>query len=186
MGELSKQNYALFGILGPLSAVIFIIIAIVLSPWFSWETNALSDLGHPVKSDVASLFNFGLLLCGFLTIFYSITIFRNYAKYTSYLLVFVGLALQLVATFDEIYGALHFLVSVLFFMGLGFVSISYFIEKKSVLAVVAFIFGSFSWMLYGLEIFGIGIAVPEAISAFAVASWIMLSALRLYCNKSNT
>ena len=183
---MKEQNYALFGILGPLIAIIFIATAIVLSPWFRWGSNALSDLGHSVNSDVAPLFNFGLLLSGFLIIFYSITSFRSHAKYTSYFLMFAGLALQLVATFDEVYGSLHFQVSVLFFVALGFASISYIIEKRSVLAVAALVIGLCSWILYGLEIYSAGIAVPETISSMATVTWVMLSSLRIYFTKSTT
>jgi len=181
---LNERNYALFGLVAPLIAIFFIVVSIVLSPWFSWWSNALSDLGHSVNSEVAPLFNFGLLLSGFLTILYSITSFRNHAKYTSYVLVIVGLSLQLVATFDEVYGSLHFQVSVLFFMALGFASISYIVEKRSVLAFAALIIGSVSWILYGLEIYSAGIAVPETISSIATVTWVMLSALRLYLDKT--
>jgi hypothetical membrane protein len=151
-----------------------------LSPWFSWENNALSDLGHSVKSDVAQLFNFGLLLCGFLLIVYSIKSFKEHAKYTSYTLVFAGFSLQLISTFDEVYGELHFLVSVLFFVAIGLASISYFIEKKSKLALIAFAVGALSWILYGLKVYSSGISVPEAVSAGAVAVWVVLASCKLY------
>lgn len=181
---MNERQYVLAGILGPFVAIISIAVAIALSPWFSWASNALSDLGHTGNSDVAPLFNFGLLLCGFLIILYSVTSFRKHAKYTSYFLVLTGLSLQLVATFNEVYGDLHFLVSVLFFASLGFASISYIIEKKSVLAIASLIIGSASWILYGLKIYSAGIAVPEAISSVAVAAWVVLDALRIYFTKS--
>jgi len=181
--HLSERKYALFGLVGPLVAIFFIVVSIVLSPWFSWWSNALSDLGHSVNSEVAPLFNFGLLLSGFFLIVYSITSFRNHAKYTSYLLVIVGLTLQLVATFDEVYGSLHFQVSVLFFVALCFASISYVIEKRSVLAFASLIIGFASWILYGMEIYSAGIAVPETISSMASVTWVMLSALRIYFDK---
>jgi hypothetical membrane protein len=180
---LNERNYALLGFLAPLIALFFIAVAIIFSPWFSWGNNALSDLGHSVNSEVAPLFNFGLLLTGFLIIIYSIANIRNHAKYTSYILVIVGLTLQLVASFDEVYGVLHFLVSVLFFVSLGFASISYAIEKRSVLAFVAFVIGFVSWIFYGLEIYSSGIAVPEIISSIASVIWVMLSALRIYFDK---
>jgi hypothetical membrane protein len=180
---LKEQNYALLGLLAPLIAIFFMAVSILLSPWFSWGSNALSDLGHSVNSEVAPLFNFGLLLCGFLIILYSITSFRKHTRYTSYVLVLSGLSLQLVAAFDEVYGSLHFLVSVLFFATLGFASISYAVEKRSVLAFAALVIGSGSWILYGLEIYSAGIAVPETISSMAVVIWVMLSALRIYLHK---
>lgn len=187
---MNEQNYTLLGILAPLVAIFFIALSIVLSPWFSWGSNALSDLGRSAatdvapKSEVAPLFNFGLLLCGFLIIVYSFTCFRKHAKYTSYVLVLTGLSLQLVATFDEVYGALHFLVSVLFFAALGFASISYVVEKRSILAFAALVIGSVSWMLYGLGIYSAGIAVPETGSSMAAVLWIAVSALRIYFHKT--
>jgi hypothetical membrane protein len=180
---LNDKNYAFFGLLGPLTALLFIGISILLSPWFSWGNNALSDLGNSVSSDVAPLFNFGLLLSGFFTILYALTSFRKHAKYTSYLMVLTGLALQLVATFNEVYKPLHFQVSVLFFLTLCFVSVSYIIEKRSVLAVAALVIGFASWILYGLDIYSAGIAVPETVSSMATSIWVVRSALRIYFNK---
>ena len=181
---MNERNYALLGLIAPAVGIVCIAVSIALSPWFNWGTDALSDLGHSVNSEVAPLFNFGLLLSGFLTIVFSVTSFRNHAKYTSYFLTLVGLALQLVATFDEVYKPFHFLVSVLFFVSLGLVSISYFIEKRSVLAVAALIIGAVSWILYGLEIYSAGIAVPETVSSVAIITWIMLAAFKIYFNKT--
>lgn len=182
---MSEREYALFGLLGPLTAIFFVVIAIIFSPWFSWTSNALSDLGHSINSEVAPLFNFGLLLSGFFIIIYSITKFRSYAKYTSYFLVIGGLSLQLVASFDEVYDSLHYTVSVLFFVALGFASIIYAIEKKSVITFAALIIGFSSWILYWAGIYNSGIAVPEAISSIASFAWIMLYAFRIYFEKSN-
>ena len=183
---MKERNCALFGLLGPLTAFFFIVISIFLSPWFSWWNNAPSDLGHSVNSEVAPLFNFGLLLSAFFTMLYSLVSFRNHAKYTSYILILVGLTLQLVATFDEVYGSLHFQVSVLFFVALYFASVSYVIEKRSVLAFAALIIGLVSWILYGIDIYRSGIAVPEIISLMVTSIWVMLSALRIYVSKSTT
>ncbi|MFA5364745.1 MAG: DUF998 domain-containing protein [Candidatus Bathyarchaeia archaeon] len=181
---MNEKNYALFGLFGPVTAMIFITAAIGLSPWFSWWNNALSDLGHSVTSEVAPLFNFGLLLTGFCIIVYSITSFKNHAKYTSYALAFTGFALQLVATFNEVYRPLHFQVSVLFFLSLCVSSVCYIQEKKSRLAIVALVISLLVWILYGIKIYSSGIAVPEAVSAIATASWVMLSAFRIYVNKT--
>lgn len=180
--EMHEQKVALLGIITPVIATVFIGVSIGLSPWFAWEENALSDLGHSTNSEVAALFNFGLLLTGFCLIIYSMTCFKYHAKYTSYSLVAAGFSLQLVATFNEVYKPLHFLVSVLFFLSLAISCISFAIEKKSVLAVGALGFGLAIWILYGLDIYSSGIAVPEALSALAVSSWVMLSAFRIYSN----
>jgi hypothetical membrane protein len=180
VANLDERIYALFGLIGPLTAIFFVFVSIILSPWFSWWNNALSDLGHSLnRGDVAPLFNFGLLTSGFCVIVYSITVFRSHAKYTSFLLAIAGLSIQLIATFDEVYGSLHFLVSVLFFLSLGFASIAYIIEKKSVVALAALIIGSASWILYGVGVYGAGISVPETISAIAASAWVILSAIKI-------
>ncbi|MBT8171460.1 DUF998 domain-containing protein [Candidatus Bathyarchaeota archaeon] len=129
---MNERNYILFGFFGPLIAMLFVLISIIFSPWFSFFNNALSDLGHSLNSEVAHLFNFGLLLSGFFIITYSVTIFKKHAKYTSYFLLVTGLSLQLVATFDEVYRSLHFQVSVLFFISIGLTSFIYLVERKSI------------------------------------------------------
>jgi hypothetical membrane protein len=184
--ELDKRAYAFFGLIGPLTAIFLVFVSIILSPWFSWWNNALSDLGHSLKSEVALLFNFGLLSSGFCVIVYSITVLRSQAKYSSFLLIMAGLSLQLIATFDEVYGSLHFLVSVLFFLSLGFGSAAFIIEKKSALALAALIVGSASWTMYGAGAYSAGIAVPEAISAIAAFAWVMLSAIRTLIPTKNS
>jgi hypothetical membrane protein len=181
---LDERKYALFGLIGSLTAIFFVFVSIFLSPWFSWWNNALSDLGHSIKSEAAPWFNFGLLLSGFFMILYPIIIFRKHARYTSFFLVVAGFSLQLIATFDEVYGSLHLLVSVLFFVALGLASTSFAVEKKSVVALLALVIGAGSWVLYDAEIYSAEVAVPEAISTIAAFVWIMLSALEIYFDKT--
>ena len=180
---MNESKYVFLGLLGPLVAILFVVISILYSPWFSFFNNALSDLGHSRNSGVASLFNFGLLLSGLLIILYSVKILNNQAKLTSYFLMITGFSLQLIATFDEIYRSLHFQVSVLFFAALGLTSLLYVVEKKSVVALLSLIIGFISWIVYGVGIFSMGIAIPEAISSIAAFVWIILSALRIQFNK---
>ncbi len=180
---MDKEICALFGVVGSLVACVSIGVSIALSPWFSWESNALSDLGHAVKSGVAPIFNFGLLLTGFLVMIYAVTALRGYARRTSYSLATSAFMLQLVATFNEVYGLLHFVVSVLFFVSLIPTILLYAIERKSSLAVIGFIIGLLSWVLYGARIYSAGVAVPETISILAVIPWIVSSALKIYISK---
>ena len=177
---MNERYNVLFGVISPIVGIFFTITSIILSPWFNWRNNALSDLGHSINSEVASLFNIGLLISGFLLIYYSISIFKNHAKYTSYFLIFAGLMFQLVATFDEIYGYLHFQVSLLFFVALGFVSLTYIIEKRSIIASISLFIGLISWIVYGMNIIKMGIAIPETISSFTTSIWIILSARSIY------
>jgi len=178
-GHMNKRVYALLGILGPLIAYISIGVSIVLSPRFSWETSALSDLGHAVQSEVAPIFNLGLLLAGFLIMVYAITVFKRHARYTSIFLVMSAFSLQLVATFDEVYHFPHVVVSVMLFLSIGAASLTYAIERKSYLAAAAFMIGLISWALYGMKMFSLGVAVPETISTVMGVSWIIYSAIRI-------
>ena len=176
---MNQRAYALLGIVGPFTAYVAIGVSIALSPWFSWEISALSDLGHAVKSQAAPIFNLGLLLAGFLITVYAITVFKKHAKYTSIFLVMSALSLQLVATFDEVYGFPHFAASVLLFLSLGAASLTYAVERRSYLAIAAFTIGLLSWALYGMKMCSIGVAVPETISTVMAVSWMIYSAIRI-------
>jgi hypothetical membrane protein len=180
---MNERDYSLLGIVGPLLGYLFIGTAISQSPWFRWEKNALSDLGHSTRSSVAPVFNFGLLLTGLCIAAYVLLSLRHLAKWTSLSLLLSGFSLQLVATFDEVYGFLHFAVSVLFFLSIGVSSIVYAAEKKSYLGVVAFVIGLAAWMLYWMRVYVAGVAVPETISTLVVLPLIMSTAMKIYHKK---
>jgi len=180
---MNERIYALFGVIGPLLAFVSIGVSIALSPWFSWERDALSDLGHAVESGVAPIFNFGLLLTGFFLTIYAVKVLNKHARWTGYSLVISAFALQLMAVFDEVYGLLHLVVSMLFFVSLGITSLLYAVERKSYSAVGAFAIGVISWIFYWAEFYSVGVAVPETISSAAVLFWIIPSALRIYTSE---
>jgi len=80
---MQERVYALFGVFGPLLVYVSIFLSLLFSPWFNWENNMLSDLGHAGISNAAPVFNLGLFLAGFLMMVYALTVFRKHAKYTS-------------------------------------------------------------------------------------------------------
>lgn len=180
--NLQERVYALFGVFGPLLVYVSIFLSLLLSPWFKWENNMLSDLGHAGTSDTAPIFNLGLFLAGFFMMVYALTVFRKHAKYSSYCLLVSTFFVQLLAVFNETYGSLHYVVAVPHFMMLSLTSIVYTLEKRSAVALVTFSISMFSWLLYTLNIFNIGIAVPETVSKLVVA-WIMYSAIRIFFDK---
>lgn len=127
---------------------------------------------------MAPLYNFGLLMAGFFTGIYAVAGLRGYAKLTSYALLISSFTLQLVATFDEVHG---FLIPLyLFFVSLGVASILYAVEKRSLLAAVAFIVGLLSWVFPWMEIYVAGVAVPETISSLVTVLWVISSAVKVY------
>lgn len=179
---MEERIYALFGVLGPILVYASIVASLVLSPWFSWESNALSDLGNSATSNSAPLFNFGLLLAGFFMMIYTLTAFKNHAKYSSACLLVSTFLVELLAAFNMVYGSLHYAVAVPHFVMLSVTSIVYTIEKRSVIALATFLIVLGSWTVYGLGTLNIGIAVPETISKIVLA-WIIVSAIRIYISK---
>lgn len=170
----------MLGMIGPLTAYVFIGFSIASAPWFSWSENALSDLGHALKSEVALYFNFGLAFSGLLVLIYAVTVFGRHAKFSGLCLAASAFSLQLIAVFDEVYGSLHLAVSVLFFVSIGVASAAYAIERRSLLAALAVVVGLTSWVSFWAGMYDAGIAVPEAVSATPVASWIIWSAWKIY------
>jgi hypothetical membrane protein len=179
----ARDYYALLGLAAPVMAYIFIGVAIAQSPWFRWDGNALSDLGHSSWSSVAPVFNFGLLFTGFLIVAYALLSLRHSARWTSLALAVAAFSLQLVGAFNEVYGVLHYAVSILFFVSMGVASLVYAAERRSYLGVAAFAIGLAAWVLYWLDIYSSGVAVPEAVSTLAVMPWVMSTALRIYRGK---
>jgi hypothetical membrane protein len=179
---MEKRVYVLCGVFGPLLVYLSILASLVLSPWFRWETNALSDLGDPVTSDVAWIFNLGLLFAGFFLMIYATTAFKKHAKYSSFCLLVSTFFVQLLAAINESYGSLHYVVAVPHFVMLIITSVVYTVEKRSTFALVTFLIVMFSWLIYVVNIFNIGIAVPETVSKL-VLLWIMYSAIKIYGKK---
>ena len=136
-----------------------------------------SSLRNATSSSVAPLFNFGLLLAGFLAAIYSVTVLTVQARFTGCILLVSALLLQLVAVFDEVYGFLHFLVSVLLFVSFGLASLAFAVEKRSALGLAAFVTGLGAWAFYYVGLYGGGIAIPELISSAASVSWVISSSL---------
>ncbi len=175
---------ALLGISAPLVGSASMAVSILSSPWFRWERNALSDLGHSVSSNVAPIFNCGLLLAGFFLALYSAGALDRYARWAGFFLTVSAFLLQAVAVFDEVYGRLHFVASVAFFISLATASLSYALERRSLLAVVGLAIGLAAWLLYWLGPFSLGVAVPEAVSTLASVPWVLSSAVRVYREES--
>ena len=178
-GKCSRDTcvYALLGIIGPLLAYFFIGISIASAPWFRWSRNALSDLGHALRPESALYYNFGLAAAGLLIAIYAVTSLLSRARYAGLCLAASAFTLQLVAVFDEIYGHTHLIVSEVFFILLLLSSLIYALERRSIIASCSFIVGLCAWILYWMNLYSAGIAVPEIISATAAVSWMIISAL---------
>jgi hypothetical membrane protein len=173
------------GIIAPIFAFICIIVAIATHPQFSWTNNALSDLGViPGVTGIA--FNFGLFACGLLAL--SFALFGLYSFFEGNLLGKIGsgifaaatIALVCIGIFNESFSPTHYLVSVAFFV---FLPISLLIftgafavkhqAKTAVFTIIVAIVAAAPWVLYFLIPYASGVAIPEIISGFAGATWII-------------
>ncbi len=128
----SSRFAGLCGIIGPLIAISGIALAIFVSPWFNWFTNALSDLGHPWMlggsngtpgyNPAAPIFNSALTITGLITLVLTIWLIRYEQFERSTLGVIAAVLLTVsqffligIGSFHEGYGELHFIVSLGFF-----------------------------------------------------------------------
>lgn len=188
MPKLNLQKAAgLCGVLAPAVSLAMIFLAIALSPGFNWSANALSDLG---VSEAALVFNGGLMLGGMLTVVLATGLFAAFKgqrlrRAGVLLLIIAAAALFGIGVFSEAAGRIHYYFSVAFFvlqplalfvMGAGgIVSKSKrFGTVTVVLGVLAALPWAFGWS---------AVAVPEMLSALAVAAWSVAQGTGLYLKK---
>lgn len=100
----------LFGILAPITVILFVSLAISQYPGFSLIENWLSDLG---VGETSIIFNIGIILGGLFTLIFAIG-FRKVSK-GSYLLIVGSVALIGVGLFPSSTGIYHFMFAVIFF-----------------------------------------------------------------------
>lgn len=132
---MNSERSWILAILGPALVYTFIAVSIALSPWFSWDSDALSDLGHSTRSGAAPYYNFGLFIGGFFLVAYGLLNLRLRRPFTASGPILSALALQSVGVFDEVYGSLHGFVSVAFFLLLWGTMIVYTAEARSPITV---------------------------------------------------
>lgn len=167
------------GISAFLVPLILIFVSITLSPWFRWEANALSDLGHSLRSPVAPIFNAGLVTGGLLLILYSIQYMSRRYPHTSKLIVASGYFLILIGTFDEVYGWLHFIVSLLFFLGIAIAAIIYGYEEGKSYPLISTVIIAASWAAQLSGFCPCGRAVPEIVSVFVTLPWYLDAMMKI-------
>ena len=155
----------ILGVLSIVVAYLFISLAILMAPWFSFRLNALSDLGNSVRSRVAFIFNFGLACSSFILVVYVFTCLVYFMPKTSILMAVTSFTLCLIAVFDEVYGRIHFIVSVAFFTLSIITLLTYFIELRKTLGLVGGVLSFLIWLLYYMFKPPIGVSVPELLSS---------------------
>jgi hypothetical membrane protein len=157
----------------------------MVSPWFDWNRNALSDFGLPPRAS-APIFNAGLTAAGALYLVFILGLRRDLprswmARVAAVFLVGGALSLSGIGVFNESFGDLHLYVSSLYFgltpMGLGFVSGSLRRDRK-LLASLTFGLGAVA-AAFGLLIVAAmnregpftSAAIPELLASITLALW---------------
>ncbi|MBU7004331.1 MAG: DUF998 domain-containing protein [Theionarchaea archaeon] len=163
-----------------------VLYAVSRASWFSWASNALSDLG---VGETAAIFNTGLIAAGLIAMIFGIGlgrfIFTDRAGRAGVLaLLFSCLALVSIGVFPESAGRIHYWVSVAFFVSLpiamfimaGAMVIDDFKKNLSYVALtvcLAFV-AAIPW---GLP--HDGVAIPEIVSSVAGSAWFVSFGIRM-------
>jgi hypothetical membrane protein len=169
------------GIIAPIVAFAFVLLAIALSPQFSWTGNALSDLGV-VEGVTAVLFNSGLIIGGILAIIFASGLFiflrnRVLGRIGAFISTLAALALVAIGIFTENFGRVHYYVSVAFFIfapiSMLIICATFFVMGKVKMGVFTFltaIIVAFVWVLQFAMRYVPNVAIPETISALSAST----------------
>lgn len=196
------RTAGLIGIVASLFGLCSVLIATFLAgSAFSWNKNALSDIGVSTVSVAANVFNASLIIAGILTFIFALGFTKANAKNALFylggsLLIFGGISLSLVGVFTEAYGRLHFYVSAAYFslFSLALIMNGFAFRKSGQVTRgnVSVLFGFISALvvLSGTAVewhtwFGLGFAVPEIISSFIFAAWTISMGISLFVARGN-
>ena len=176
----------LCGIIGPISALFLIFLAINQAQWFSWTNNSLSDLG---VSEVSYLFNSAVIFAGILNFFFALGVKRifgqdRFSKVGIIILLLGGTSLGLVGVFTEESPVIHNLVAMGYFVLfpvalilLGF-SLRRIDGNYGVFTVLSGVLALGG--IFGLSSFYVGLAIPEIVEAIVLALWTISMGIKLY------
>jgi len=165
-----------FGIVTPVLGFGMIFLAISTAPWFSWQGNALSDLG--VEGLTAVIFNGGLVMTGSVMAVFSLSIYEfgkedRLGKVGFSLLLLACVLLMGIGVYPETAGFIHMQFSVAFFVTLPVAIIvnSVYLRRrgKRELGMLGIAAGAVAIAIWTLP--WDGVAIPEAISAAAAGVW---------------
>jgi len=173
-------------VIGPIYALGSIAISIMLSPWFGWRTNAISDLGVHA---VAPIFNISLIACGIMCAVFSVGSllrFKSWVVKSGMAVMFLAcISLVGIGVFTEDYSPYHFYFSVAFFVLLLlaalFLSPYFLLRPKTrflgIAGIGVVLIGLFGWTYHATIGWGPGIAIPEALTFVPGGIWFALFGL---------
>jgi|Deesub1362B_J571_1020462.scaffolds.fasta_scaffold00027_162 hypothetical membrane protein len=172
------EGYKQAGILSPVIAFISILLAVSTHSWFSFEKNAISDLGR-VGLEYNYILNYGLILSGLFGLVFAYGLIKSQKRVLGRLGSFIFAAgifsLLLIGVFPEGTPP-HLSVSLGFFLLSGFGMLLKGIDdlkEKREFGIFTIILFSLGWILavWALKTFK-GVAIAELIGAIAVSIWV--------------
>jgi hypothetical membrane protein len=178
------------GLVSPFIAYGFIIIAILIHPWFSWADNALSDLGA-VNTTYNSIFNLGLIIAGVLGFIFMMGTIRLADEIIGKIGITIFgagmVSLILIGVFPSGTSP-HYVVSLLFFgltaTGLVMFSIDQLWDLTepvwgSIVLSSVILSGISVWLVYTIP-YDLGAAIPEFIGTIPTMHFAIVFGARLY------
>lgn len=194
-GQLGKRSSGLSrlagvcGIVGSALPLVMILTATFLSPWFRWDTNALSEMG--VK-EAAWLFNSALMIGGALNLLFAIGLLQNLnqkrlTKGGVTLIMMASAFLSLVGTFTldnllvhSISALGYFVLAPSGFLLVGSAAEENRLRRLSIICGIA----AFSALLVLPTVisalaFNVGFAVPEFAELLIISIWTILLSVTL-------
>ena len=173
------------GILTPIVMFGFILVAIGLSPWFSWQKNDLSDLG---LNAMPNPFNATLAIGGAFYLVFVIGLLRwlgpssFQSKLGGALMGLGAVALLLSGILTEYAGRIHHVMAVVYFVAtpLAYLCIGAHLLRQG--EVVAGVLSLAAGLAIFCMIFAVphdGWAVPEILAALIIGAWTLSFGVKL-------
>ena len=185
---ISKYLLKISGICGiflPIILFVILVYSLIVTPWFSWTENAISDLGRPVIGNV--FFNYGIIIIGVFFLIFSFGLFYSLKGERVGPLVFALSSIYFIGVgFNPLPDPAHVDLSGLFFVAfpLGFLIMSLrliikddvFLKKMGLFALLVVLISGFATIFL---LFFNGIAIPEAMILFPGFIWCMIYGIYL-------
>ena len=175
----------LFGLLTPIVILTLVFVAVGLSPWFNWHTDALSDIG---VSDTPQLFNTSLLIGGLMYLVFVIGFLRwhglqsGLARSAAFFMLAGGLGLILIGLVTEEAGRLHYVVAATYFLA---TPVAYLLlgldwqrRGRKLLGFLTLAAGMAAFLLIALVPHR-GLAVPEILASVVLGAWTLSLGLKM-------
>ena len=179
----------LCGIFGSVLPLVLVLAATVLSSWFRWDTNALSELG---VGEQATLFNSAMLIGGALNFLFALGLLHYFDKkkliragIVSIMISSFSLALVGIFTIDH--HVLHGIAAFAYFVlaPAGFLLVGFGTKDRTIknLSFVCGLAALLAILVLPAVIFvlpvTVGFAVPELVEGLIVAVWTVFMSTRL-------